>query len=570
MRKLLLFIILIVLSQNIFSQVAINDDNSSPDSSAMLDVKSTTSGLLIPRMQATERDNISSPATGLIVYVTDDNNFYYFDGTNWVQLEISGNSWLLSGNSGTNASQFVGTTDAQPLIFKTANTERIRIKENGVIGVNTTPNDDYLFSVEGNNYDRIGSFISTRTNSDDYGVYGDVSASDYYGYGGYFVGGFVGVRAKVVPAGGHSYLGVDASVVGGGGDNFGVYSTTSGSGSNYGMYTWTTGSGNNYGFYANVRGGSINYGFYDLLDIPYNEGAGGYFANENDTGIGAIVNGNNLSSYYVPNHGAGLVANGTYNSITGYSEYDDDSVAVIYGSYQGTTNTDATGVLGYSMPADDYGYGVKGYGGWIGVYGYAEDGLAGVYGYAAGSTNYAVYANGDTGASGTKSFVIDHPADPANKYLKHFSIESDEILNVYRGNVILDQNGNAKVKLPGYFTLINKNYSYQLTPIGSAAPDIFVSNEINDNGVFTISGGNPGQKISWYVFAERNDPYLQKFPEKRKNELYKKGKNKGKYLMPQIYGQPESKAINYFENNQKNISRLKIEKKVPYINPEKK
>ena len=50
------------------AQVGINTDGSVPDASAMLDVKSTTSGLLIPRMTAADRDNIASPATGLLVY----------------------------------------------------------------------------------------------------------------------------------------------------------------------------------------------------------------------------------------------------------------------------------------------------------------------------------------------------------------------------------------------------------------------------------------------------------------------------------------------------------------------
>jgi len=62
-----------------FAQVAINNDGTAPDASAMLDVKSTTGGLLIPRMTAADRDNIASPATGLTVYVTDDNSFYNFE-----------------------------------------------------------------------------------------------------------------------------------------------------------------------------------------------------------------------------------------------------------------------------------------------------------------------------------------------------------------------------------------------------------------------------------------------------------------------------------------------------------
>jgi hypothetical protein len=57
--------------------VGINTDGSQPDNSAMLDVKSADKGILIPRMMATQRDAINIPATGLMVYVTDDNTLKY-------------------------------------------------------------------------------------------------------------------------------------------------------------------------------------------------------------------------------------------------------------------------------------------------------------------------------------------------------------------------------------------------------------------------------------------------------------------------------------------------------------
>ena len=84
---LLLFISSLI---NINAQVAINTDGSVPDPSSILDIKSTDSGILIPRMTAQQRDNISSPATGLLVYVTDNNQFYYFDGNSW--LQVGGNA----------------------------------------------------------------------------------------------------------------------------------------------------------------------------------------------------------------------------------------------------------------------------------------------------------------------------------------------------------------------------------------------------------------------------------------------------------------------------------------------
>ena len=72
----------------IFSQsVGINTDGSSPEASAMLDVSSTTKGLLIPRMTGSEREAISSPATGLMVYDTSESILYFYTGTKWQRLD---------------------------------------------------------------------------------------------------------------------------------------------------------------------------------------------------------------------------------------------------------------------------------------------------------------------------------------------------------------------------------------------------------------------------------------------------------------------------------------------------
>jgi hypothetical protein len=81
-----------------FSQVSINNDGTNPDSSSMLDVKSTSRGMLIPRMSTTERDAISNPATGLLIFCSDNNHFYSNQGTpgakNWVMLN---SQWISSG-----------------------------------------------------------------------------------------------------------------------------------------------------------------------------------------------------------------------------------------------------------------------------------------------------------------------------------------------------------------------------------------------------------------------------------------------------------------------------------------
>ena len=71
--QVLLILLLTVNCKLLIGQVGINDNNASPDASAMLDVKSTTKGMLVPRMTTTQRDAITTPATGLMVYNTTTN-----------------------------------------------------------------------------------------------------------------------------------------------------------------------------------------------------------------------------------------------------------------------------------------------------------------------------------------------------------------------------------------------------------------------------------------------------------------------------------------------------------------
>jgi hypothetical protein len=65
-------------------------NNDSPDASSILDIESTSKGILIPRMTTTERNNIATPATGLQVYDTDTKSFWYYDGTSWKETGAAG------------------------------------------------------------------------------------------------------------------------------------------------------------------------------------------------------------------------------------------------------------------------------------------------------------------------------------------------------------------------------------------------------------------------------------------------------------------------------------------------
>jgi hypothetical protein len=149
-----------------------------------------------------------------------------------------------------------------------------------------------------------------------------------------------------------------------------------------------------------------------------------------------------------------------------------------------------------------------------------------------------ITATGELWAS-AKHFLIDHPLDPANKYLVHSSVESPEMLNTYSGNVTTDENGDAAVNLPDYFEALNTDYRYQLTVIGQFAQAI-VKDEISGNR-FTIKTDKPRVKVSWQVTGVRNDPYAQQHPALV--EIEKPAGTRGKYLHPQAYQQPASAGI---------------------------
>lgn len=132
--------------------VGINATGAAPDNSAMLDISANDRGVLISRVALTSTTDvatIATPAVSLLVYNTATvadvtPGYYYWNGTAWERLvNSSANSddWRLQGNAGTNpATNFVGTTDNQDLVFRTNNAENMRIRANGLVGIgNATP-----------------------------------------------------------------------------------------------------------------------------------------------------------------------------------------------------------------------------------------------------------------------------------------------------------------------------------------------------------------------------------------------------------------------------------------------
>jgi hypothetical protein len=142
---------------------------------------------------------------------------------------------------------------------------------------------------------------------------------------------------------------------------------------------------------------------------------------------------------------------------------------------------------------------------------------------------------------GAGSFKIDHPLDPENKYLYHSFVESPEMMNIYNGNVTTDANGDAVITLPDWFEALNKDFRYQLTLIGTFAQAI-VGSEIKENR-FVIKTSAANVKVSWQVTGVRQDAYANR--HRIKVEEDKPAKERGYFLHPDVFNQPEEKGIEW-------------------------
>jgi trimeric autotransporter adhesin len=131
MKKLYcLFIFFFIGSQITIlrAQVAISTTAAIPDPSAMLDIKSNTKGILVPRTSTSSRTAIINPAKGLMVYDTVTGSFWFHNGSAWTEVSNANTVWNMQGNTNTDpAVNFIGTTDAIPLNIRVNNQPAGRI-----------------------------------------------------------------------------------------------------------------------------------------------------------------------------------------------------------------------------------------------------------------------------------------------------------------------------------------------------------------------------------------------------------------------------------------------------------
>jgi hypothetical protein len=229
------------------------------------------------------------------------------------------------------------------------------------------------------------------------------------------------------------------------------------------------------------------------------------------------------------------------------------------GGFFQTASPNGDGVFGYAAATSGSPHGVKGFiespSGVAGQFvahagsGFILQGLSG----SNSAEVFTVDANGSgffagnlivtgTLSKGGGSFKIDHPLDPANKTLSHSFVESPDMMSIYNGVAKLDAGGRAWVTLPDWFESLNGDFRYLLTAIGAPQPKLYVAEEIHGNR-FKIAGGKPGGKVSWQLTGIRHDAYAN--AHRIAVEEDKPATERGYYLHPEAFGQPETKGVKY-------------------------
>ncbi len=298
-----------------FAQVSISVSNSNPDSSAMLDIQSSNKGMLVPRMTTAQRNSISNPATGLLVFDTDTGGFWFYAGSTW--QDLSGNT----PNKISDADQ-----NTQVLVEQSANDDNIRFKIAGnefarmdgktfhlnapgnslFIGQNAGINDD------GNN--RHNVFIGSEAgNANTTGLW-----NTFLGYhagrsnqtfnGNTFIGSEAGLSSLTGSS--NTFVGESAGKNNTTGDS-GVFIGESAGGSN------TSGSNNTY---IGLEAGGNN-------QTGSNNTIIGHWAGDNNTGSGNIFLGN-LAGINETGSNKLYIENSNSASPLIYGEFDNDLLRI--------------------------------------------------------------------------------------------------------------------------------------------------------------------------------------------------------------------------------------------------
>jgi len=507
--------------------------------------------------------------------------------------QSSGNStqdfWSLGGNTGTAAgANYIGTNDNQPFEVHVGNNGRVLRIEPQTQALTNSPEPNMIGGFSGNAVTN-SAYDATIAGGGEKNLPNTVSAN--FGTVGGGVANTVSGTSSTVAGGGSNTASGNSSTVAGGNGNIGSgdYSTVAGGyhntasssqatvaggGSNTASSQYSTVAGgianNASGNYSTVSGGAQNTasGAWSTVAAGNTNVASGVTAtvaggfSNNASGNNSFIAGGINNSTGNPaspgTAGQGAFAAGQYASADqdGCFVWGDNSTATP--TTCGAVNRFVVRAAGGTLFSNGVNIDTSGADGG----GFSNNNAANllVFGGASGEAIGSQRASGPgtnrygldfytnstnrmfidlTGnvhvvnnlTKGGGSFQIDHPLDPANKYLSHSFVESPDMMNIYNGNITTDSLGNATVLLPDWFEALNRDFRYQLTVIGEFSQAI-IAREIKHNR-FTIRTNRPHVKVSWQVTGIRHDAYANAHRIQVEED---KGDKRGTYLHPELIG----------------------------------
>lgn len=412
---------------------------------------------------------------------------------------------------------------------------------NGIMGVTRTPFGAGVYGQATDPTFSIGVVGESRAHQG-YGVVGSSIAEDagtgVQGWAHANTGEAVGVRGDSYSISGYGVYGVSHQLTGPNNGVMGFCQSVDGAG----VYGWNF---SNTGATVGVRGTVNSPVGTGVAGSGYAVGTSGHsfdFGGKGVYGVASTTTGVNYGVYgeSYSDNGFGVFGTNTRTSGTTFGVYGQSDSASGFGVVGYASSNVATITFGVAGQSDAQGG--------TGVRGFAASPIGttyGVSGEASSASGFGLYSFGNTGASGNKSFRIDHPLDPLNKYLLHYATESPEPQNAYNGVVTTDDKGEAWVRLPAYFASINKDFRYQLTVLDDTDSDAFVQAKVAkkiQGNQFKIRTNAPNVEVSWEVKATRNDLWNQVYGAP--TEVDKQGREKGKYQHPGLYGAPPEMGMN--------------------------
>lgn len=468
---------------------------NSPNTSSSLELASDIRGLLINRVLLVSRDNatpITTPATGLLVYNTNTSGtapfdvspgFYYWDGTVWVAMDgRGGRDWSLLGNSGTDAAvNFLGTTDAQDVRFRTNNTERLRIAAGGNVGINhntfnnvglTVDSGSNAFAIVGLSSNTAAIFGSN--NDVGYGVLGESDSGN--GVRG-FSNNSIGTLGVSINS--HGVYGQTAFTGGpfltGGAVGWG--NGANGANGVLAIANQTSSSASNVGIRA-VSGSTTSISSSEVLNVAVN-------ANATDLGLYVLTERPINSNSSISTEAARFQTN--FNGVANDADARDPQARLA--GYQPSVSISGQGT------SNTY------YGGYFYSGGHNTNSSFAYAGARRGSSNFKIIGNG------TVSTIVEGVNPGEQKIM--FAPEAPEVLfqDYGTGRLI---NGKAHIQIDPIFT--RNIYVSDEKPL-----KVFITLEGDCNGVYVtnksatgftvkeLQGGTSNAPFSWQIVANRAD-----------------------------------------------------------------